>query len=137
MAEELGHAVRWASQPWKYLRVPAEPFLLALMLSLRFLGVVFEEIRNLALGLAARRIPWGSLGFGPTVDLFSRVVARLLSNLLAHAQQVAVALEARGLATPEGATLFLQRPRASSWVANVLALAGWVGFFVVTVRLTP
>ena len=37
---------------------------LTLLLSLRFLAVVFEEIRNLALGLAARNLQWRSMGKG-------------------------------------------------------------------------
>jgi hypothetical protein len=35
---------------------------LTLLLSLRFMAVAFEEIRNLALGVAARGVQWPTLG---------------------------------------------------------------------------
>ncbi len=43
----------WLS-PLGVLGVPVAEISLTLLLSLRFLAVVFEEVRNLALGLAAR-----------------------------------------------------------------------------------
>lgn len=35
---------------------------LTLLLSLRFMAVAFEEVRNLAMGVAARGVQWPSLG---------------------------------------------------------------------------
>lgn len=42
---------------------------MTLLLSLRFMSVVFDELRNLSLGLAARSVPWKRLppGAGLTV----------------------------------------------------------------------
>ncbi len=37
---------------------------LTLLLSLRFMAVAFEEVRNLALGVAARGVKWQQLGKG-------------------------------------------------------------------------
>ena len=46
---------------------------LTLLLSLRFLAVVFEEIRNLALGLAARNLQWKSMGQGAGIQVLCGV----------------------------------------------------------------
>ena len=50
--------------PLRLVGAPVEELSLTLLLSLRFLAVVFEEVRNLALGLAARNIQWRALGSG-------------------------------------------------------------------------
>ena len=48
---------------------------MTLLLSLRFLSVVFDELRNLSLGLAARSVPWKQLppGAGLQVWLIPRM----------------------------------------------------------------
>lgn len=48
-----------------------EEMSLTLLLSLRFLAVVFEEIRNLALGLAARNLQWKAMGRGAGIQVAS------------------------------------------------------------------
>lgn len=63
-AEELALGVKAYLSPLALLRCPVEEISLTLLLSLRFLAVVFDEIRNLALGLAARSVDWRSMGAG-------------------------------------------------------------------------
>jgi len=73
---------------------------LTLLLSLRFLSLVFDEARGLALGLAARGIDWARLGPGGGLAIGARLVSRLFSNLEARAADIAVAMRARGFAGP-------------------------------------
>jgi len=77
---------------------------LTLLLSLRFLSLVFDEARGLALGLASRGIDWAALGGpgggGGGLALGARLVARLFANLEARAADIAVAMRARGFAGP-------------------------------------
>jgi energy-coupling factor transporter transmembrane protein EcfT len=58
----------WLS-PLGVLGVPVAEISLTLLLSLRFLAVVFEEVRNLALGLAARNIQWQAMGKGAGIQV--------------------------------------------------------------------
>jgi len=52
--------------PLRLLRglVPVDEIALTLLLSLRFMAQVTEEMRNLSLGLAARAVPWKQLPSG-------------------------------------------------------------------------
>lgn len=63
-AEQLALGLRIWLTPLGLLGLPVAEISLTLLLSLRFLAVVFEEIRNLALGLAARNVQWRSMGKG-------------------------------------------------------------------------
>lgn len=53
------------------------PAVMTLMLSLRFIGVVFGELHNVLLGLASRGIDWARLGFMGTLELLVTVVSRM------------------------------------------------------------
>ena len=55
--------------PLRLIGLPVSEISLTLLLSLRFLAIVFEEIRNLALGLAARNIQWRAMGKGAGVTV--------------------------------------------------------------------
>lgn len=55
--------------PLRLIGVPVAEIRLTLLLSLRFLAVVFEEIRNLALGLAARNVDWRGMGKGAGIQV--------------------------------------------------------------------
>lgn len=89
-----------SSSSFEAVRRPANRTALTLLLSLRFLALVFDEARGLALGLAARGIDWEALGSGGGVSVGLRLVARLFGNLQARAGDVAVAMAARGFAGP-------------------------------------
>jgi energy-coupling factor transporter transmembrane protein EcfT len=54
---------------------------LTLLLSLRFMSLVFEESRNLSLGLAARGVDWAAQGTGGSLNLAGRLCLRLFGNL--------------------------------------------------------
>ena len=89
-----------SSSPFEVVRRPANRTALTLLLSLRFLALVFDEARGLALGLAARGIDWEGLGSGGGISVGLRLVTRLFGNLQARAGDVAVAMTARGFAGP-------------------------------------
>ena len=98
---------------------------LTLLLSLRFLALVFDEARGLALGLAARGIDWNGLGSGGGIQIALRLVGRLFRSLQERAADVAVAMRARGFAGPGGHRVHASagpRPRAAN-TAVLVALA--------------
>ena len=47
--------------PLRLLGAPVDEIALTVLLSLRFMVLVFDEMRNLSLGLAARAVPWKKL----------------------------------------------------------------------------
>jgi general transcription factor 3C polypeptide 2 len=67
-----------------------------LLLSLRFTSIVFEEVRNISLGLASRGVDWNSLGWRGAIHVFSSLLSRVLESLFVTSTAVADAVAARG-----------------------------------------
>ncbi|GJP51522.1 hypothetical protein CLOM_g10687 [Closterium sp. NIES-68] len=94
--EAMAGALRWGMRPLAGVGARVDTAILALLLSLRFLGLVFDEVRSLALGVVARGIPWKQLQPLATLDLVLSLAGRLFQNLFTHADQIAQAMIARG-----------------------------------------
>ncbi|KAI3948105.1 hypothetical protein MKX01_014704 [Papaver californicum] len=94
--EELAAALRWFMLPLARLGVPVSEVILTLLLSLRFISLVFDEVRNAALGIVARRINWKHLTIMETVEIFFIYVRRIFKNIFSHAEQITQAMIVRG-----------------------------------------
>ena len=62
---------------------------------------MFEETRNLSLGLASRGLDWKNLGFRGSIDVFMQLLARLMDSLFANAKAISEAVESRGYNSDE------------------------------------
>ena len=94
--EEVAWALGWFLQPLSRLGLPMERLGFTLLLSLRFLPLVQEELQNLLRALATRAINLRSLGWQGGLGVLLAVGERLLANVLLRAEQGADALMARG-----------------------------------------
>ncbi|KAL5541710.1 hypothetical protein UlMin_009420 [Ulmus minor] len=94
--EQLASALRWFMLPLAYIGVPVADIILTLMLSLRFVSLVFDEVRNVALGVISRRINWQQLTTMETIDLFFAYFRRIFKNIFSHAEQISQAMIVRG-----------------------------------------
>jgi len=94
---------------------------LTLLLSLRFMSLVFEEVRNLSLGLAARGIDWNGLGPAGGIQVLIRLGGRLFSNLMQRSDSIAQAMCARGFVGAQDHKLYSTSTQPSSTTANVVA----------------
>eukprot|EP00850_Spirogloea_muscicola_P000927 SM000003S11172 [mRNA] locus=s3:1368310:1370902:- [translate_table: standard] len=66
--EQLVASLAWFAAPLRAAGAPVGEAVLTLLLSLRFVGLVFDEARSLALGVAARGIAWRRLKLMGTLD---------------------------------------------------------------------
>lgn len=121
-AEEMAAAIRVWIQPLRLLGVNTKEVSLALLLSLRFMSLVFEEVRNLALGLAARGVVWSSIGGGGSVSLLAKCCARLFANLFYRAENISEAMLVRGFQGPERHVLYLTHTNSISALHNFVAV---------------
>jgi energy-coupling factor transport system permease protein len=118
--EELVWAIGWFLRPLALLGLPVDRIGFILLLSLRFLPLVQEELQNLLRAIATRAVNLRSLGWRPALGLVLAVGERLLANVLLRAEQGAEALLARGgrwlppdqLHTPQAA------PGPAGWLAG-------------------
>ncbi|EOY05488.1 Cobalt ion transmembrane transporters isoform 2 [Theobroma cacao] len=86
--EQLAFALQWFMLPLRRIGVPVAEIVLTLMLSLRFINLVFDEVRNVALGIVSRRINWQQLTVMETIDIFASYIRRIFKNIFSHAEQI-------------------------------------------------
>ncbi len=94
--EELVWALAWFLAPLARLGWPVERLGFTLLLSLRFLPLVQEELQNLLRSVATRAVNLRRLGWRLSLGVVLGVAERLLANLLLRAEQGAESLQARG-----------------------------------------
>ncbi|WZZ43053.1 hypothetical protein YC2023_039312 [Brassica napus] len=90
--EQLALAMRWFLFPLTYIGVPVGEIILTLLLSLRFINLVFDEVRSVALGIVSRRVDWKQLTVLETLDsknpIFASFIRRIFKNIFRHAEQI-------------------------------------------------
>jgi general transcription factor 3C polypeptide 2 len=121
--EEMALALRRFLWPLRLLGVQTRRVALTLLLSLRFMSLVFEEVRNLCLGLAARGIAWREQGARGSIEIAAQMTARLFANLFERSEKIAQAMAVRGFLGPEMHETYCMKANRTSVVANVVALA--------------
>eukprot|EP00803_Ostreobium_quekettii_P004653 evm.model.scf_1683EXC.3 EVM.evm.TU.scf_1683EXC.3 scf_1683EXC:5733-7420(-) len=122
--EELAFSLRWFLRPWEAIGMPVKEITLTLLLSLRFLTVAFDEVRNLALGVAVRGLNWRALGLGGSLRVLGGAIVQLFRKLFSTCENVAQAMQARGFTGPQTHRLYLMESQQVDVVANVLAIVG-------------
>jgi energy-coupling factor transport system permease protein len=94
--EDLAWAISWWLAPLGRLGLPIERLGFTLLLALRFLPLVQEELQNLLRAIAIRAVNLRELGWKAGLALVLAVGERLLANILLRSEQGAEALLARG-----------------------------------------
>lgn len=123
--EELAWAISWWLRPLGALGLPMERLGFTLLLALRFLPLVQEELQNLLRALATRALSLKGLGWKGALGVVLAVGERLLANILLRSEQGAEALMARGgrWIAPDA----LHRvPSGSAWPSRL----GWLALGV-------
>jgi len=106
--EDLVWAIRWFFAPLTLLGFPLEKLSFQLLLALRFLPLIQEELQNLFRSIGVRAIDFKKLGLKTTLSLFISLGEKLLSNILLRAEQGADSLMLR-----EGLWLSFEQLRPS------------------------
>ncbi|XP_010694966.2 protein ABCI12, chloroplastic isoform X1 [Beta vulgaris subsp. vulgaris] len=127
--EQLASGLRWFLLPFAPIGVPVDEIVLTLMLSLRFINLIFDEVRNVALGILSRRIHWQDLTLLEKIDVFVMYIRRIFKNIFSHAEQISQAMIVRGFRGDSNCHKIHFQP-SSITMANVislLALCGVIG----------
>ncbi len=132
--EELVWALNWALAPLRIVGLPVDRLGFTLLLALRFLPLVQEELQNLLRSVATRAASARQLGRRGVLALVLAVAERLFRNVLLRAEQGAEALLARGALPlspaqlqPPGPTALWGNALAAITLALVLVLRWKVG----------
>ena len=126
-------ALRWYLKPLLLIGVPVDGIVFTLLFSMRFTTTVFDEIRNICLGLVSRRIEWHGLNLTTCVALFGSILLQTLNTLFLTSAAVSEALCARGFDSSSGHefsnSLSASPSRAFDCTA-LLALSTFVTYFL-------
>lgn len=123
-SEEITEGIGRLLQPLKNWGLPTAEVILTLTLALRFLPLVMEEVQNLVRAVRTRDVRWGSLSFRGGIQTLMALVERFFENLLLRAEQMARAMQARGLTGPDHPLRWhsLQLRRLDRWMLALLPL---------------
>ncbi|WP_320677357.1 energy-coupling factor transporter transmembrane component T family protein [Prochlorococcus sp. MIT 1300] len=94
--EDVMWSFNWFLTPLGLIGFPIKRLSFQLLLALRFLPLVQEELQNLLRALASRAVSLRQLGIKSSLALILSVGERLLNNILLRAEQGADAFLARG-----------------------------------------
>ncbi|BEV36621.1 energy-coupling factor transporter transmembrane protein EcfT [Synechococcus sp. M16CYN] len=119
--EDLVWGLSWYLSPLATLGLPIERVGFQLLLALRFLPLVQEELQNLLRSMTSRIVSLRSLGFKAGLGIIFAVSERLLVNILLRAEQGADALVARGGRILGPSRFHLPSEQPSLWI-NTLAI---------------
>lgn len=135
--EALVWAMAWFLAPFAALGLPVERLGFTLLLSLRFLPLVQEELQNLLRSIATRAVSLRQLGWRAGLALVLAVGERLLANVLLRSEQGAEALLARGghWLPPDRLHTPLPAAGAAGWLAGWLSGAALVLLLVLRWRV--
>ncbi|KZV49414.1 hypothetical protein F511_27497 [Dorcoceras hygrometricum] len=131
-SEQLAFALQWFIRPLYHLGVPVSEVILTLLLSLRFINLVFDEVRNVALGIISRRIRWKELTTLETIDVFFTYIRRIFKNIYSHAEQISQAMIVRGFRGDCDSHKVMLSAGSSTLIANVVSLSCLVGLIGAT-----
>ncbi|KAJ9538286.1 hypothetical protein OSB04_031019 [Centaurea solstitialis] len=125
--EQLAFALEWFMKPLAYVGVPVAEVILTLLLSLRFINLVFDEVRVVALGIVSRRINWQQLATMETVEVFFTYIRRIFKNIFNHAEQITQAMNVRGFRGDSNSHKIYFSSASSVVMANVISIMTLVG----------
>ncbi len=95
--ERLAMSLKHLLSPLRVLGVQTHTLFLMTVVSLRFMSVVFEEMRHLLLGVASRGIDFGSLGGLGVLNVGIKAGSELFRRLFERSDRVSTAMLARGV----------------------------------------
>lgn len=130
--EQLAYALQWFMLPLRKIGVPVAEVILTLLLSLRFINLVFDEVRNVALGIVSRRINWQQLTSMETIDVFFMYIRRIFKNIFTHAEQISQAMIVRGFRGDSNAHKIYFSSDSSIRIPDMLSLLCLVGLIGAT-----
>ncbi|XP_047959783.1 protein ABCI12, chloroplastic [Salvia hispanica] len=131
-SEQLAFALQWFILPLKNCGVPVAEVILTLLLSLRFINLVFDEVRNVALGIVSRRIQWEQLTTLETVDVFFTYIRRIFKNVYSHAEQISQAMIVRGFRGDCNSYRIFLSAGSSTKIANIISCSCLIGLVCAT-----
>ena len=92
LQEDIVWALSWFFNPLRKVGLPIDKWLFQLLLALRFIPLVQEELQNILKSVSVRSINFRSLGFKKSINVLLTIVERLFLNIFLRIDQGADSL---------------------------------------------
>ena len=92
LQEDIVWALSWFMNPLRKVGLPIDKWLFQLLLALRFIPLVQEELQNIIKSVSVRSINIRSLGFKKSINVLLTIVERLFINIFLRIDQGADSL---------------------------------------------
>ena len=92
LQEDIVWALSWFMKPLSKVGLPIDKWLFQLLLALRFIPLVQEELQNIIKSVSVRSINLRSLGFKKSINVLLTMVERLFLNIFLRIDQGADSL---------------------------------------------
>jgi energy-coupling factor transport system permease protein len=92
LQEDIVWALSWFMYPLKKIGLPTNKWLFQLLIALRFIPLVQEELQNIFKSVSVRSINFRNLGFKKSFNILLIFVERLFKNILLRIDQGAESL---------------------------------------------
>ncbi len=92
LQEDIVWALSWFMKPLRLVGLPIDKWLFQLLLALRFIPLVQEELQNIIKSVSVRSINLRSLGFKKSINVLLTILERLFLNIFLRIDQGADSL---------------------------------------------
>ena len=92
LQEDIVWALSWFITPFKKIGLPIDKWLFQLLIALRFIPLVQEELQNIIKSISVRSINFRNLGLKKSFDVILTVFERLFLNIFVRIEQGADSL---------------------------------------------
>ena len=92
LQEDIVWALSWFMNPFRQIGAPIDKWLFQLLLALRFIPLVQEELQNIIKSVSVRSINLRKLGFKKSINILLTMVERLFLNIFLRIDQGADSL---------------------------------------------
>tara|TARA_Y100001933_G_scaffold16808_1_gene14603 strand:+ start:510 stop:1424 length:915 start_codon:yes stop_codon:yes gene_type:complete len=96
LKEDMVWALSWFLNPLRKLGIPLDRLLFQLLLALRFIPLVQEELQNILKSISVRSINYRKLGLKKSFKVLLGLIERLFINILLRVEQGAESLLSKG-----------------------------------------
>ncbi len=96
LKEEIVWTISWFMHPFRRLGIPIDKLLFQLLLALRFIPLVQEELQNIIQSVSVRSINLRKLGLKNSFKMILSIVERLFINILLRIDQGSESLLSKG-----------------------------------------
>ena len=92
LQEDIVWALSWFMNPFRKIGLPIDKWLFQLLIALRFIPLVQEELQNVVKSVSVRSINYRNLGLKKSINLLLTLVERLFLNIFLRIEQGADSL---------------------------------------------